>query len=100
MESRLNPLAQHVSKLSQMFDGTSCILHVTKLLDRLAGVISTGWTKTRSLKGLIRTISLVSTNSLTDDVRTAAENSRTSLNAFYLDCMNCSAIDIVFCLGK
>lgn len=34
MESRLNALGQHVSKLTQMFDGTSCIfsiLHVTKL---------------------------------------------------------------------
>lgn len=52
--------------------------------------------KTHSLKGRIRTISLVSTNSLSDDVRTTAENSRTNLNAFYFDCMNCSAIDIRF----
>lgn len=77
-------LGEHVSKLSQMFNGMSCILHVTKLLDRLAGVISTEWTKARSLKGLIRTISLVLKNSLTEDVRTTAENSRTNLNPFYI----------------
>ena len=85
-------MERHASSASYMSQNS--------VLDRLAGVISTGWAKTRSLKGLIRTISLVSTNSLTDDVRATADNSRTNLNAFYFDCMNCSAIDIGFCLGK